>query len=308
MKNTNRLILRRLHIFNIFFEYVLKAFLESIHPIFGGKMDSKGFIDVYNHLNNLDTSVTAQSIEFSEALDRLLKIKKVNPKDPVISEIDFLLKKSDVLKTLNELRNRIWHKSLFFLRYKNLDLFLGVHILPLARKVMSLSRFSDNKSWLYKKLHCSVDPVDGIINECSKEDCSFERIALLKEMGRSAYLNPLVVVDNQKDFKQNIFFKCIAEQSNREKKNDALAKTDALCKNRFLTDVFDCPVCGQKTLIKYEFDDYEVEYDENNEDFPKPYYIPYKIKCETCSFEIHDNIDDSQMYGIFDPNFWQAHE
>lgn len=42
MKNTNRLILRRLHIFNIFFEYVLKAFLESIHPIFAGKMDSKG--------------------------------------------------------------------------------------------------------------------------------------------------------------------------------------------------------------------------------------------------------------------------
>ena len=88
---------------------------------------------------------------------------------------------------------------------------------------------------------------------------------------------------------------------NYEKMKIVNAKVEGAC-NELLLKVYDCPVCGQNTFLKYELDD--TSFDENDR---YPHYIPEKLKCETCSFEIRSNIEDLSLCGINCENFWSDH-
>lgn len=283
--------------FQHFFEFILKDCLTRINPILATKFDQKGFKNVYLALNGrscLSSSAESFSIEFSDALDRLLELRKIDPSNAVITEISFLLDRANILKTLNMLRNRIWHKSLFFLQYHNLDLFMGQHILPLVKEVMALPNYT-KQGWKHKPLYCKKDPIDEIIHDCNLKRPSFEKIALLKEMGRAAYENPIVMMDKP----NSSWFRAF----NHDKIMESKTKADAVCREFFYTDVFECPVCGQKTLIKYEFSDWREDRNGN----PVDVTIPDKLHCETCSFCIKENIKRLSFIGINDKNFWDEH-
>ncbi|MBQ5477341.1 MAG: hypothetical protein IIT64_06055, partial [Bacteroidaceae bacterium] len=71
-----------------------------------------------------------------------------------------------------------------------------------------------NKEWTYKNLTCGVDPIKSLISETSKHPINYEKIALLKEMGRAAYHNPIVQLDDNCS-PIEIAFK---ENCNREKR------------------------------------------------------------------------------------------
>lgn len=283
--------------FQHFFEFILKDCLTRINPILATKFDQKGFKNVYLALNgrsSTPTSTETFSIEFNDALERLLEIKKIDPNNTVIIEINFLLNKADTLRILNMLRNRIWHKSLFFLQYHNLDLFVGQHILPLVKEVMALPNYIKQR-WKYSPLNCQKDPINEIICACNLKRPSFQKIGLLKEMGRAAYENPIVMMDKPNSY----WFRAL----NHDKIIESETKTDAVCKEFFYTDVFECPVCGQKTLIKYEFSDWREDRNGN----PVDVTIPDKLHCETCSFCIKENIKRLSFIGINDKNFWDEH-
>ena len=280
-----------------FFEFILKDSLKRINPILDTKFDQKGFKNVYQAIKGFSSSLDSSemvSIEFSDALERLLEIRKIDPNNAVIIEINSLLNKANILRTLNTLRNRIWHKSLFFLRYHEFDLFMGQHILPLIKDVMMLPEYA-NQRWKYKTLSCKKDPIDEIIRVCNLNRPSFEKIGLLKEMGRAAYENPIIMMDKP----NSSWFRAF----NHDKIIESKTKTDAVCKEFFYTDVFECPVCGQKTLIKYEFYDWVDDQNGN----PIDITIPDKLYCETCSFFIKGNIKRLSFIGICDKKFWDQH-
>ena len=287
--------------FQHFFEFVLKDSLERINPILAAKFD-KGFENIYlatKRSKGQSISTESCSIEFGEAMKRLEEIKKIDSKNAVIVEINFLLKEAETLRTLNLLRNRIWHRGLFFLRYHNLDLFMGRQILPLVVEVMKLSCYC-NQRWKYKPLECKIDPIDEIIRICSSKRPSFEKIGLLKELGRAAYHNPLIVFDNNSHSSWWHAF-------NHDKIEESKARTDGICKGIFPFTIYKCPVCGQKTLIKYEFFDWTDGFDSKGNECQFDITIPDKLLCETCSFFIKDNIKNLALIDIKEKNFWDIH-
>ena len=287
--------------FQNFFELILKDSLRRIDELFAVKWNEKFTASLYRKIKNKELcfNVICQSIEFTEALKRLKIIQKENPKEDVVKKIDFLLVKenAETLNLLNDLRNRIWHRGLYYLFYPKLDCFICGKIFPLVKQVTDLDWYTENKEWIYKNLACDIDPINSLISEISKRPINYEKIALLKEMGRAAYHNPIIRLDDncspiERAFKVNC---------NYETMKYVNAKVST-ARNEFLSEVYDCPVCGQNTFLKYELDD--PSYDENK---CYPHYIPEKLKCETCSFEIRSNIEDLSLCNINCKNFWSDH-
>jgi len=186
--------------FQNFFELILKDSLRRIDELFAVKWNEKFTASLYRKIKSKELcfNVICQSIEFTEALKRLKIIQKENPKDDVIKKIEFLLVKEndETLDFLNDLRNRIWHRGLYYLFYPKLDCFICGKILPLVKQVTDLDWYSENKEWIYKNLKCGVDPIASLINEIGNPPVNYEKIALLKEMGRAAYHNPIIQIDD----------------------------------------------------------------------------------------------------------------
>lgn len=288
--------------FQNFFELILKDALRKIDELFAVKWNEKFTASLYRKIKSkeLCSDVFCQSIEFSEALKRLKIIQKENPKDDVIKKIEFLLVKEndETLDFLNDLRNRIWHRGLYYLFYPKLDCFICGKILPLVKQVTDLDWYSENKEWIYKNLKCGVDPIASLINEIDNPPVNYEKIALLKEMGRAAYHNPIIQIDDN----CSILERGAKVNCNYEKMKYVNVKVAAV-RNELLSGVYICPVCGQKTFLKYELND--PSYD-GNECYS--HYIPEKLKCETCSFEIRSNIEDLSLCNINCKNFWKDHD
>lgn len=288
--------------FQNFFELILKDALRKIDELFAVKWNEKFTAYLYRKVKNKEICFdnSCQSIEFGEALKRLEIIQKANSEECVVKRVDFLLenKNAETLKFLNDLRNRIWHRGLYYLFYPKLDCFICGKILPLVKRVTDLDWYAKNKEWIYKNLACGIDPIGSLINEFGGHSVNYERIALYKEMGRAAYHNPIIQLDDNCSPLERAF----EVNHNYEKMKYVKAKIAPIC-NEFLSGVYICPVCGQKTFLKYELDD--PSYDENE---CYPHYIPEKLKCETCSFEIRSNIEDLSLCGINCKNFWKDHD
>lgn len=281
--------------FQNFFELVLKEALARIHPLLVLKWNKDFTAHLYKELSHSENNfapTNGQSIEFSETLERLSKIKKIDANNTIITTLKPLLEKDRNLQFLNSLRNQIWHKGVFYLFYSELDLFICQKILPLVKDTVNLDWYSKNALWKYKKLSFCIDPIESLIAEASSKNPSLEKLALYKEMGRAAYHNPQIEIDRCSSLK-----KIYESDLNRKKSKFAKTKAEALCKNSFISD-FSCPICGQKTLLKYEIEDWDTYFDEQGNETRTFYYYTDRIKCEMCSFELRSNIKDLKPCGI----------
>jgi hypothetical protein len=301
--------------FQHFFELILKDTLERIDPLLSKKMDEKGIVDIYCKLNGTSNpnSEKIQSIEFGDALKRLQKIREVNPNDVIINEIDFLLNNNKALEKWNHLRNRIWHKGLFFLNYHALDWFVGHEILPLVKQVFEMTTYSGKMNlWHYKSLSCGLDPIELIIQELEgkeEQDIDYEKVALLKEMGRASYQNPLEMVDvSTGTGKWGGLYKSLAHMANEDKINESLAKTEAVIKQFYYCDAYTCPICGQKTFVRFVNDEGDGWEDENDEYHQYEKLVPYKVECQTCSFKVNPNIKNLSMISLDGNEIWKTDE
>ncbi|MEW5124569.1 hypothetical protein AB1Y57_19455 [Citrobacter freundii] len=285
--------------FQHFFELACKHILKNEHPLLADVASKKAVVlskllkgEMLNEIE--DNSL--QSIEFSEAISRLLELIK-NESINDFKLLNFILSGEEVLRTVNSLRNRIWHRGLFVLRYEALDELVCRFILPLVSEFLSLNVFYGNEiNWKYKDLHCNVDPISELSNMNFNTAFELDKVAFLKEMGRAAYNNPLYETVLKRTGRQNFssLFDNASIQKAEDVANHELQKHHAELKA--------CPVCGVNSLILYPESD--CEYNNDNEVSNVITYI-WKITCECCGFSLHNEFKNAKDY-VFNniEDFW----
>lgn len=285
--------------FQHFIELICKEILREDHELFA--VDATNKPEVYHKLlkgeivNPLDFE-QLKTIKFSDALDRLCKLIKAGRIGS--TKYGFILKNRPMLDELNNLRNRIWHRGTYILRYPALDKLIGCYVLPFVKEVISLDNFKDKESiWKYKKLDCSIDPIEVIIDEFNQGKYELKKIAILKELGRAAYENPLsefsfALFDAKEETAKVKFDEEFPEitEYDRTKMADVLN-----------LEVKKCPVCGINTLLirKEETEDYD---DVGNT--IKIWRFHEQIKCMCCSFSLQYDVGKPSAYGLNLDDYW----
>lgn len=285
--------------FQHFFELICKQILKNEHPLLADIASRKAVVLsklLRGEALNESEGNGLQSIEFSEAILRLvelIKSKSINN----YQSLSFIVKNEDVLKTINSLRNRIWHRGLFILRYPALDELVCRFILPLVNDFLSLDLFKGNEIfWKYKDLDCRLDPINELINTSNSAGIQLDKIAFVKELGRAAYNNP-IHGSVLKKLNRNGFTAIFDRASIH--KAEGVANQECSTHGASLET---CPVCGVKSLVLYPESHYE--YDENDDISEVINYI-WQINCECCGFSLHSEFENPSHYGFNNiPDFW----
>lgn len=269
--------------FHHFAELVLKNFLRHDNPLFVVSPSSeKNIVLKHKIIKNqlsLEDENNLKTINFSEALTALSSLIK-DIKNDYYEKLSFIVDNKEILETLNNLRNTIWHRGLYILNYEALDELVGRYILPFVDEVINHENYLGHKDlWSYEKLDCGIDPIKEIINHFQEvkegESYNIEKIAFLKELGRAAY-------------NVNIFW--LQDKSSIE--NKALIVT----KDSYDNEIRRCPVCGVNSLIIYKDIDHETDQYSGVTRVLSSW--PVHVRCECCSFELHHEIGNASEYGI----------
>jgi hypothetical protein len=282
--------------FQHFIELICKEILREEHELLVLNVDKKHEL-LYKLLFKEDLPSSdlegLRTIEFNTTLERINQLIKTGKLD---TKYNFFIdpKNKQALEQLNTLRNRIWHRGTYVLRYKSLDLFVGHYILPLILKIVELEEYKNVKSrWKYSPLSFPIEPINEIIAECKKVDYNIGKVAFLKELGRAAYSNPLE--HTFKFFNDQIIRRSI-RNAEAEVNLEHFSQAD-----RF----YDCPVCGIKSLVSYEDSDGEREEDGNYSSY---WTYSWYVKCYCCSFEISHELENPKEYGYDLPDYWYVIE
>jgi hypothetical protein len=280
--------------FQHFAELVCKDFLRAEHDLLAIDATQKPVI--LHKLLKKETVTEAEyerinTVEFGEALTRLCALIKEGRIG--VGKLEFISDAKNFLETLNTLRNREWHRGAFILRYPALDHLVGEHILPFVSKVIALPEYADlTYYWTYQKLACGIDPIGEIISACHGGKFDLKKVALLKELGRAAYENPL-------------FTGPFAEQFNKDYHRRAKHLAESEVEHGGGADLKICPVCGIKSLVVYDDTYYEDE-DHESGTFNRGWRFTWQVQCMCCTFEITDHLENPSKYGLAMEDFWQA--
>lgn len=282
--------------FQHFIELVCKEILRNEHELLVLNINNKHEL-LLKLLNKEDVPKTdlegLRTTEFSTTFDRLCELIKAGNFD---TRYNFLIEKNNkiTLQELNKMRNKIWHRGTFVLRYNAMDSFIGKHLLPIIAQITSLPEYESlSKRWMFKPLHLGVNPITEIINECSKDNYDISKVAFLKEMGRSAYNNPL-----------NYTFKFINEEIVNRSQRIAQAEVNG-GRTAQGVHVNSCPVCGVDSLVTYEDSDGDMNEDGTYNSY---WTFVWYIKCHCCSFELHkDGLKNPKEYGYDLPDYWYSY-
>jgi hypothetical protein len=283
--------------FQHFAELVCKDFLRAEHGLLAIDASQKPLI-----LHKLIKKETVSeqeldginTLEFGEALTRLCALIKDGRIG--VGRLEFILDGQHFLERLNWLRNREWHRGAYILRYPALDRLVGEHILPFVNKVTALPEYTGlSHFWKYKALSCTIDPIDVIMGTCKAGKFDLGKIALLKELGRAAYFNPLFSVD------------MLGQHFNEEHVRRAQHLAKGELESGTGSDVKSCPVCGIKSLVVYEDTDFDEEKAEAGVSVYAWRYT-YQVKCMCCTFEINHRLENPSKYGLALEDYWQAEE
>ncbi|MBD2537123.1 hypothetical protein H6G97_51245 [Nostoc flagelliforme FACHB-838] len=244
--------------------------------------------DIFKHsTDNKIPDEWKQTIAFNVSLKTLVDYIESKPQN--YQHLEFVLNNKEMLKRLNLLRNKVWHRGLYILYYEKLDEFIGKDVLPFIVSVTEHQAYASYTKWKYKKLACEIDPITEIINQFKYQSYNMEKVAFIKELGRAAYNNPLLEIHNPLWKAESLKGHFIYQKTEHE--NKALF----LYQNNNESKICKCPVCDANSLLIYKDADYEL--DENGEIENLSFY-PYMIKCECCSFELHTDIENASKYEI----------
>lgn len=284
--------------FQHFVELVCKEILRSEHELLVLNINNEHEL-LYELLKG-DVSSTdfegINTISFTTTLNRLCKLIK---EEKIDSKYKFLTEKKnkDTLSQLNRLRNSIWHQGTFILHYKELDVFIGKYLLPIIIQITNLPDYEKNMGkWKYKSLCTEIDPIIEIAKECSKGNFDFGKVAFLKELGRSAYENPL---SSHRSFAKRI--------TKRAKKIAESEVEDLYPWDQFAKDhcINNCPVCGVSSLVTYEDTWEDIDEDGNYESSTYSWYI----KCYSCSLELDcGGLKNPKEYDYNLPDYWYSYD
>ena len=255
--------------FQHFFEIVIKSILKNFDKL-------------------------AEYKDFPRAFDKLQEIRQEKTHNDAQKEIDFLLKHRETLCELNKLRNYAWHQGVAKRNYCSYDFFVGCKILPIVLKFIDISKNSPKRQlWSYKKTYIGLDPIEEIYKEFKSQgrNADYERISFLKEMGRAAYQNPLFINEDEAcDEMKCRLHRRVVQLTNRDIMNEYDAKIKNYKSIFPYSKLLRCPVCGQKTLVKFVDAGNEDVVDENGNIFCEMVEVLDKYECQVCSFRINPNI------------------
>lgn len=279
--------------FQHFAELVCKDILRQEHELLAVDASDRPVI-LYKLLNGEKVESTdldgLKSVEFSVALKRLCQL--LDEGKLAVNKFGFFRDAKQTLEKLNALRNRMWHRGTFILRYPALDMFVGKFILPFVMEVLKLDSYlGRERIWKYRTLHCGIDPISSIINSYQSKDYQIKKIAILKELGRAAYVNPL---------NDLAFFKYFNDRSIKKAERIAL-----LDEKEFIGGVIDtkqCPVCGVNSLNVYE----DTEIEGHPDDVQEAWRFTFEVKCTCCTFEIDHHLDNPSVHGLPIEDYWVA--
>lgn len=282
--------------FQHFFELICKEILRKEHELLVLNINREHEI-LYKLLKNEEvTSSDIEGIntsEFTTTYERLCKLIAAGKLD---SRYQFLAKEENknALYKLNHLRNRIWHRGTFVLRYEALDIFIGKYILPIITEIVSLPEYNGfDRSWKYKRIIHGIDPISEITNECSKESYNVGKVAFIKEMGRAAYYNPLQTTF--KFFNDEIIKRALSTANSEVHSNHYSQGTS----------IYKCPVCDVNSLVVYEDSEGEMEQDGTYSSY---WTYSWYIYCHCCSFKISHELKNPNEYGFDLPDYWYFYE
>jgi len=304
--------------FHHFAELICKNILERINPWYVYEIDrnkiTKDAIIKHKIITNtltLKDHKEFRTFEFSTILEILMELidNPVSKEDKNYKDLSFMLNHKTMLEELTKLRNSIWHRGTFILSYENLDKLVGKYILPFVSDITqseSYKLYEYEKQWKYKGLACKLDPITEIIYHFKNDEFyDIRKVALLKEMGRSAYENPLFDLHDEKDD----FLREVLEDFDKHRREEYEGKTTAL--NTFISGKLlhenddlkrlKCDICNTNCLLILIKLVYYL-----TEDDPEEIEIA-RAKCECCSFEIvGTEIDNPSRYGIKGMNnYWE---
>ena len=279
--------------FHHYFELIIKDILRREHELLVSDASRDPLLLyklVKGEVITSDESEKSQSIEFSTALSRILKLVENNKLDR--KKYDFIINGKSTLESINALRNRLLHRGTYVLPYQTLDEFIGRYVLPLVICTTDLHEYSrkNHDKWCYRQLFCGLDPLTLIVSKFKDQDVNYACIALLKEIGRAAYISQ---IDNK--------IGGIRIENGSRERAEALAKIEFDSNEYYKYDVLICPVCGCKSLVR--FCDIERENPDFEED-SKEWLVTTNIYCYSCTFEIAGDILKTSQCDIPIDNYW----
>jgi len=276
--------------FQHFTELACKSILREEHLLLADEASSKPVI-LYKLLKgmslNTEEEAEVKSIEFTTALNRLCTLIEAGLVDPC--KYGFIKDDKMVLESLNGLRNRLWHRGIFVLRYDALDEFIGKYFFPLMGKLVSLPWYAEHETyWRYEPLACGLDPITEIQRIFQEPRYDFEAVALLKELGRAALLTPPV---------RSIF--TLIDSTKLDSKAEGAAA--ALADNGLASRVLNCPVCNKLTLAVLEESESGWNSETNTEEY---FYYVSAVECMYCTFSMDNSLGIPVRYRQSIPDYW----
>lgn len=282
-----------------FMELTCKKLLRDEHVLLGDIESSKAVV-LHKLLNgetlSTDEVAGTRSIELSAALKRLLdlagagRLKDAKSATPIVTH-------KNTIETVNELRNRVWHRGLHVLRYKALDELMGAFVLPCILDMTNSPLLSGRSTaWKFPKLHCGLDPLEEIVKAYRDGSGTVRKISFLKEIGRAAYANPFT--STRKKGKIRGLTEIFEEGKRKRAERIAIAEARATA-----SDVGDCPVCGLKSLVT--FSDMTGDFDDSA--VGETYWYTYRVVCENCTLEMRSDVGNAGGHGLPGiSDFWRS--
>ncbi|MFV2044570.1 MAG: hypothetical protein ACC700_15215 [Anaerolineales bacterium] len=242
-----------------------------------------------------------KTVQFASSLQRIQKLIR----DEEIADyarLQFIADSGPWLESLNGLRNKILHRGTFVLRYAALDAFVGQYILPFVSRALELPIYSSSEfDWRYRKLNCRADPIEKIIKEFKLSNPQTARVALLKELGRAAYENPLPRGPVRKQ---------TGLRSMHPAEEEALRSASLLVSHPDVVEIRVCPVCGVKSLLIHGGVHSEDDWHEREEEWVtyRMEFYTHAVECLCCTFHVEREIECESFDGLAIKCYWRREE
>ena len=286
--------------FHRFIELLMKDILRRINPYFAVKFLERED-ELFQYFDNKISPDDIKTIEYNEAVKRFKQAFKYYDNTTIIYKIylkkyEFLLTQRNIetLNILAEWRNRIMHNGMTLPNLFAYEYLVSQRIIPLINEIIKAEKkYLKKYIPYYFETKTGIKIIDEILavkfeftdfkDKSKSKSLAFSLLKLvhLKEMGRAAFNNDIVIRKN------NSFYEPYYENPNG--RIERFAETE---RNHYeFYDLRDCLCCGIKSLVVYR----------------KPIDIPWTddkfiswFKCFNCDYSLKNNIGDPSFFNLSD--------
>ncbi len=239
----------------------------------------------------IDDETPLRTVEAGVTLDRVLALLRGGRLGP---EYAFIERHFRFISSLNNLRNRLWHRGTFILRYHALDDLVGCYALPFLEDAFALPRYSEFREFVFGRLPaCGIDPFAAIRAECSLPKRNWRKVALLKELARASYEVPVDMHPT-------------SAHDTEERAEAALQRVSRLAdRHWFYIKDTTCPVCGLDALVVFGIqrnptaDAHARQYGRPTRSSPSGW-----ARCYGCTFEVTKSLGNVAGFGLPIDELW----